>query len=120
MDERRADPRFACDVQARISTPDGVSAEGRTIDISASGICMLSADPVPPGSHATFSLQLVFEHATSDSLVLPGRVVWCTPLNEGYQVGATFSSTLDAGSVRKLDNLLAVLSGEVEPGADLS
>ncbi len=117
MDERRSDRRFACDVQARISTPDGVDSEGRTVDISASGICMLSADPVPPGSHANFALQLVLEHATSDSLVLPGRVVWCTPLKDGYQVGAMFSSTLDAGSVRKLDNLLAVLCGDVEPGS---
>lgn len=116
MDERRADPRFACDVQARVATADGASTEGRTVDISASGICLLADAAVPPGAHATFALQLVFEHATSDSLELPGRIVWCTPLKGGFQVGAVFSSTLDASSVRKLDNLLGVLAGDLELG----
>jgi hypothetical protein len=49
------------------------------------------SDAIATGTDVDLVLALVFEHGVrSDTLVLPARVVWCTPIDEAYQVGFVF------------------------------
>ena len=70
--------------------------QGRTRNLSRGGVCALVADTLPNGASVELDLQLIFDEDTqSEKLRLPGRIAWCTPLDEGYQIGLSFRS-LDA------------------------
>ena len=64
---------------------------GRTRNVSRGGVCATLAEPLATGVEIALELVLVFDHETqSDALVLPARVVWCTPIDDAYQVGLAF------------------------------
>jgi hypothetical protein len=112
--ERRASPRFACDVEARIELPDGSHVDARTIDISFSGICLHAESPVPARMNVDFHLKLIFKWAESDTMTVPGITVWCTPVEGLHQIGARFDNQMDSASWARLDVLLQFLSGDLE------
>jgi Tfp pilus assembly protein PilZ len=113
--ERRAHPRFACDLEAHIATPGGMMLDARTIDISWAGICVTTAAAVQPGNNVDLSLKLILDGMEADSLVIPGKVIWCTPTEGQFQVGAGFREAEMADASRNgLDVLLKFLSGELE------
>lgn len=69
---------------------DGAAHEGRTRNVSRGGVCADLAGAVPVGTDIDVDLALVFDEALSEPLRLPGRIVWCTMVDEGYQVGIAF------------------------------
>jgi hypothetical protein len=86
----RAHPRYAHEaaVTFRVGTQ---TFQGRTTNVSRGGLCADLADPITVGLDIEVDMRLVFEdEKTSDALRLPGRVVWCTEVDEGCQIGIAF------------------------------
>lgn len=114
--ERREHPRFACDVECWLGLEGGRRVEARSIDVSFAGIALVTDEMVKPGTAVDVSLQLKFEWAHSDELVLPATVVWSTPTQGRVQVGARFDPDMESITWTKLDVLLQALSGDLDLG----
>ncbi len=112
--DRRDARRFACDIEARVELGGGHSFPARTVDVSYSGICVVAEESVPFGAQVTFHVRLVFEQAESDSLAIPGKIVWSTPIEGQHQLGGRFDKNMDSRSWARLDVLLQFLSGELD------
>ena len=115
--ERRAHPRFAYDVEATVLVNGREPIRSRTVDISYSGICMESADPVESGQWVQIEIHLAMPQRSSD-LSLPAKIVWSTATGGGFQIGAMFARDMNSVLLARLDVLLQFLSGELDvPGA---
>ncbi len=112
--ERRHNPRFACDLEVALERPKHDPVVGQAVDISYSGLCLHATTPVPVGQLAMFHLRLILEWAESETLVLPGRTVWCTTARGGFQIGARFNKAMDDECWSRLDVFLQFLSGDLE------
>ncbi|HVK87345.1 MAG TPA: PilZ domain-containing protein [Kofleriaceae bacterium] len=89
--QEREHPRYAHEAIVTMRVQEGRVFQGRTTNVSRGGLCADLADAVATGSEVDLALQLVFEdEAHSEPLRVPGRVVWCTTVDEGYQVGVAF------------------------------
>jgi hypothetical protein len=87
----------------------GRPCSGRTRNVSRGGVCANLTEALPTGAEIALELALVFDHdVRSDSLVLPARVVWCTPVDEAFQVGFAFKP-LDAKRAEHLALFLRYL-----------
>lgn len=65
--------------------------EGRTTNVSRGGLCADLASKIPMGAEVEVDMQLVFEEdEKSDALRLSAHVVWCTTVDDGYQIGLAF------------------------------
>lgn len=90
MIEKRAHQRFPVEIEAQI-VADGFSLIALTKDISRGGICLVCPKNLATGTELFMSISLVLGPDTfSESLELSGRVVWCTPIGQMFQVGASF------------------------------
>lgn len=86
----REHPRYAHEAAITLHVA-GRAYGGRTTNVSRGGLCAEMADPIANGSDLDVDLRLVFDEETqSEPLRLPARVVWCTQVDEGYQVGLAF------------------------------
>ena len=113
-DERRADPRYPVELRARV-TLHGKPLEIVTRDISKGGICLWCSTAVTRGTWLRLSLSLALGHnALSEHLDVPGKVVWCTRLDQpaGYQIGIKFGE-LDQQMIRYLEIFLRLLHGDL-------
>jgi PilZ domain len=108
-------PRYA--LRADLSaTFRGEPITGQTINVSRGGLCALMAQPLPIGADLNISLVLCFEDgALSEPLSLWSRIVWCTALNEQFQVGLAFVN-VDAATKNNLEMFLRFL--DQREGAD--
>ena len=113
MDDRRAHQRFACDLRTRV-VADGRECEGWAIDISAAGICMYLDPYVEPRTAVEFHVSAVLPERETNQITLPGRVVWCTPVEGQMQLGATFDRNMDNRAWARLDVLLQFLAGNLD------
>lgn len=67
--------------------------EGRTRNVSRGGLCATIADALPSGTDLDLDIVLVFDDGMqSEALRLPGRVAWCTTVDEANQIGISFRS----------------------------
>lgn len=86
----RQHPRFAVELAAEIVV-GGERIQTPTKDMSRGGICLISPKRLPTGTEIVLSLSLVLgTRAFSESLRLSGRVVWCTEIEQAFQVGVAF------------------------------
>jgi hypothetical protein len=86
----REHPRYAHEA-ALVLHAGGSETHGRTKNVSRGGLCADLVDPLPVGTELELDIHLVFDEETqSEALRLPGRVVWCTPLDQAFQVGVAF------------------------------
>jgi hypothetical protein len=122
-------PRFQVDVQAAVHTSDGGRLLARTRDLSRSGICLITTQPLPSGERLTVELVLLIgSNSESEPLPLRARVVWCTAIAKAFQIGAMFDSLSHKESgfldmfLRYLDGTLLPAGAEMEsmdsPGSD--
>lgn len=83
-------PRYA--LHAELSTSiGGVLVKGHTINVSRGGLCAMVAVPLPVGADLHIDLTLIFEDgALSEPLSLWSRAVWCTGINDRFQLGLSF------------------------------
>ena len=88
---------------------------GLAKDINTAGICVLTELPVPAGKEVSLHLRLVFDDATSDTLIVPARTLWLTRTEGHFQIGAAFAQ-LPADLWQRLDVLLRCLLGEIAFG----
>lgn len=110
---RRRHPRFAVEMSAAVTSDQG-RFSARTRDLSRGGICFLLFSPLAVGSTFTVELSLVLgENVYSEPLALPGKVVWCTAVDEGYQIGATFL-TLDRTNREYLNMFIRFLADGID------
>jgi hypothetical protein len=114
VDERRAHQRFACDLRTRVLLADGREYEGQAVDISFSGICIHTDEVVPPRTAAEFQVWVVLPERETNQITMPGRIVWCTPIEGSIQIGATFDRNMDNRAWARLDVLLQFLAGNLE------
>jgi PilZ domain len=86
----REHARYAHDVAVTFRV--GAKAfEGRTRNVSRGGLCATISDAVPNGTDIDVEIVLVFDDGMqSEALRLPGRVAWCTTVDEANQVGISF------------------------------
>jgi hypothetical protein len=88
-DATREHPRYAH--EAVITLVHGLkSVWGRTQNLSRGGLCADLPEAIAVGADIEVDIQLIFDDTESEPLRLPGRVVWCTTLDETYQIGLSF------------------------------
>jgi len=98
----REHPRYAHEAAVTI-VAGKASVSGHTTNLSRGGLCATLAQPIATGTEIDVDVVLVFEgDVRSEPLRLPARVVWCTEVDEGHQVGISF---------RPLDTQLAEYLG---------
>jgi hypothetical protein len=114
MNERRGHERFSVDLRARLQLPDGMALPAQTIDISFSGICVHAHRPIEPRTRVRFQVWVVLPERETSELLLPGRVVWSTPVEGVHQIGASFDRDMDNYAWTRLDVLLQFLAGELD------
>jgi hypothetical protein len=86
----REHPRYAHEAAITLNTP-GHAIVGRTSNVSRGGLCATLSEQIVVGTEIDVDIQLVFEDdLQSEPLRVPARIVWCTSVNEGHQVGVRF------------------------------
>jgi hypothetical protein len=114
-DARRQHPRFNVDIQVSVGIGDH-DLSARTRDISRTGICVVSLEPMPREAEIELELVLTFgEGGVSEPLHLRGKVVWCTGLFGAYQVGIKFVR-VDEEQARYLNMFIGFLDGSLSTG----
>ncbi len=104
----REHPRYAHEAAVRCHVR-GKQLDGRTRNVSRGGVCADLTDPIAVGTDLHIDLVLVFDADTqSEPLRLPARVVWCTTVDDGYQIGLAFRP-LNAEASEYLDLFLRYL-----------
>jgi len=107
--DARQHPRFAVQIEATVQVPSGEPVTAITKDMSRGG-CPLE---IASGTRVTLALSLVLgANAFSESFELMARVVWCTRIDQVFQVGAVFAG-LDRERLGFLDMFLRFLQQEV-------
>ncbi|ACY15773.1 PilZ domain-containing protein [Haliangium ochraceum] len=85
--QSREFPRYAAEANVEMTAPT-FTTSGRTSNVSRGGLAATVPRAMPPGENITVRLSLVFDEDTfSEPLDLPARVVWCTQLDDKYQLG---------------------------------
>jgi Tfp pilus assembly protein PilZ len=111
--ERRQFPRYPVEIDARI-VAEGGEFRARSRDLSRSGMCFVTPGAVPVGTPLVIEAALKLSPtATSEALPLAARVMWCTPLHEGFQVGVAFTR-LQGPTLEYLDLFIKYLRGEID------
>lgn len=82
--------RYAHDIAVTFRV-GGKAFEGRTRNVSRGGLCATISDAVDSGTDLDVEIVLVFDDGMqSEALRLPGRVAWCTTVDEANQIGVSF------------------------------
>lgn len=107
-DQEREYPRYAHGAAITLNTPDRTSS-GRMSNLSLGGLCATLAEPIAVGTAIEVDIQLIFaDDLQSEPLRIAARVVWCTSLRDGHQVGVRFRP-LDAEKSEYLTMFLRYL-----------
>jgi hypothetical protein len=107
----REHPRYAHEAAVTLLV-GGKTIQGRTQNVSRGGLCADLADAIVVGTEVEADLQLVFENEeVSEALRIPARVCWCTPVDEGHQVGLSFKP-MNAELAKYLGMFLRFLDSE--------
>ena len=111
--DARRHPRFAVRIKAEVCTATGDVSAAITKDLSRGGICLVCPLEVQAGSALDLSLALVLGTNTfSEKLDLSARVVWCTPVDQLFQLGAMFVA-MDREKTGYLEMFLRFIEQEV-------
>jgi hypothetical protein len=118
-DSERQHPRFAHEVTVRVRFANGngktKATEGRTRNFSRGGLCANVGAAIPVGADVLVDITLIFDDdMQSEALTIPSRVVWCTTLDDEYQIGVSFKP-LDAERAQLVQLFLKYLGEERAP-----
>lgn len=109
--DRRANPRFSCDLTAEIVIADAEPSPRRVVDIGRGGISLVGAEPIPTGTHLTIKLEATTDGGENEVLDITGTIVWCTQTKDGsYQLGAKFDDAKGRDRTRRFEHLLELLT----------
>ena len=113
---QRQYPRYAHEAAITLITADQ-TVSGRTRNVSRGGLCATLSEEITVGTEIWIDLQLVFDQERqSEPLRLPGRIVWCTSIEQVHQVGVQFLP-LEGEATEYLTMFLRYLDGEVSAKA---
>lgn len=108
---QREHPRYAHEAAITLMMP-GQEISGYTRNVSRGGLCATLSEKLAVGAEIQVAIQLVFEHGgQSEALRLPARIVWCTGIDDEYQVGVKFLA-LERAIADDLTMFLRYLDGE--------
>jgi hypothetical protein len=108
---QRQYPRYAHDAAITLLTP-GQEISARTRNVSRGGLCATLSEAIAIGTEIQIDMQLIFEDEhRSEALRLPARIAWCTPIDDGHQIGAQFLP-LDAETNEYLTMFLRYLDDD--------
>lgn len=111
--------RYAHEAAIALISPES-TVSGRTRDVSRGGLSANLSEPLPVGIDIEVDIQLVFEdERQSEALRVAARVVWCTSVDDGYQIGVRFLRLTGetAEYMTMFLRYLAEDSGDHEPAA---
>jgi hypothetical protein len=109
-------PRYAHEAAITLNMPDR-AISGRTCNMSRGGLSATLAEQVAVGTPIELDIQLVFtDDLQSEPLRIPARIVWCTSVDEGHQVGVSFLP-LDSERTEYLTMFLRYLDEDREDDA---
>ncbi|MGE0551213.1 MAG: PilZ domain-containing protein [Kofleriaceae bacterium] len=109
------EPRYAHEAAITLRAGSTV-IEGRSRNVSRGGLCADLPTPLQVGCEIQVELALVFDgEVLSDAFQVKARVVWCTMIDEAYQLGVAFHS-VDARQSENLTTFLKLLDGEQPSG----
>jgi len=115
--DKRRHPRFACDLEALIVMGE-MRNKARGVDISRGGMCLATDRALLVPAEVQVQLTLIFgSNSFSEPLSLPAKLVWCTKMPDGYQVGCMFHA-LSPEQAQYLSMFLRFLRGEVLADGD--
>lgn len=118
MTDQRQHLRFAIELDAIVETDGAPPLSGRTHDLSKGGLCMLAKATLPIGSACRVKIALVFsQNEFSEQLTLPATIVWCTKMQNAFQLGVKFAQ-LDPQARGYLDMFIKFLEGGADEGGD--
>jgi hypothetical protein len=103
-------PRYALEAAVEIR-PHGAGPvrRGRTSNLSRGGLCAVVDAAIAAGRTVDVELALIFDEGNvSEAIALPARIVWCTDLGDGHQVGLSFAA-LSSGQREYLEMFLRFL-----------
>ena len=110
----REHPRYAHEAAITVHA-GGKALEGRTTNVSRGGLCADLAGAVAIGTEVEVDMQLVFDDdAKSDALRISSHVVWCTTVDDGYQIGLAFRP-LNAEKTKLINLFLRYLDDGGKP-----
>lgn len=110
----REHTRYAHEAAITVHTGGRVH-EGRTTNVSRGGLCADLASTIPMGTEVEVDMQLVFEEdEKSDALRISAHVVWCTTVDDGYQIGLAFRP-LNAEKTKLINLFLRYLDDGGKP-----
>ena len=104
QNELRVEPRKIMRYAARISTNNGVSIKGRTIDISMSGISLMLEEPIVASQRCTIGFEALVS-GKMVKIIVGAKVAYCTCVGtSGFRVGLQFDqhNEADAKTIRQL------------------
>ena len=67
---------------------DPKTTAGETLNLSASGLCLVSPESLEPDTHVALELSL---EGLDEAVVAIGRVVWCDPDQDAFRLGICFT-----------------------------
>lgn len=86
----REHPRYAHEAAITFQATDR-EVLGRTRNVSRGGLCAEVWEELAVGTSIEIDLQLVFsDERHSEPLRLPARIVWCTAIDDHFQLGVQF------------------------------
>jgi hypothetical protein len=103
------------DAMVEVATGTGSLLTGRTLNISRGGLCVELDSALEAGSVVEIRVALLFhDRRQSEPLALPARIVWCTRLADGCQVGSQFLR-LSSDQAMYLDLFLSYIDAAARP-----
>ena len=110
----REHPRYAHEAAITLHA-GGKVHQGRTSNVSRGGLCADLAGTIPMGTEVEVDMQLVFDDdEKSDALRMSGHVVWCTMVDDGFQIGLAFRP-LNADKTKLMTLFLRYLDDGAKP-----
>ncbi len=101
-------PRYAHYAELAASF-NGQLVEGYTVNVSRGGLCAMVLEALPLGSDLQIDLTLCFDDgALSEPLSLRSRIVWCTAIDDKFQLGLSFVN-VDTRTLEDLEMFLRFL-----------
>lgn len=90
--DARGEPRRVWQRNAQVSVAGGIAVLGKTMDISASGISVMTENPIPIGSSCSLRVTFLLGETIS-RLEVHGKSVYCVLVGtQGYRTGIQFGS----------------------------
>ena len=104
FNEQRQTQRKVLKVKALIALDGGASLTVRTVDISSSGMCVSTAEPVTLGANCQVRFDLLVDGKPS-AIQVRSRVSYCILSGNEFKVGLQFVN-LDLASMTALARFL--------------